>query len=106
MESITIEPEMNENECFTGKKFEVNTVNESIVNTVNNSSNKNETWKSCCLTMDKGAIKYFSQIFILGGLILFSATMLVIDKDCNSQRNYSSLLMICLGVFLPNPKLV
>ena len=95
MESITIEPEMNENECFTGKKFEVNTVN-----------NTNETWKSCCLTMDKGAIKYFSQIFILSGLILFSATMLVIDKDCNSQRNYSSLLMICLGVFLPNPKLV
>ena len=70
--------------------------------------NKEEekTWKSCCLIMDKNAIKYFSQIGILSSLIIFSATMLVLDNDCNSQRNYSGLLMICLGVFLPNPKLV
>ena len=62
-------------------------------------------WKSFCLRVDKNAIKYFIQVGILGGLITFSATMLVVDKSCESQRNYSSLLMVCLGVFIPQPKI-
>lgn len=77
-----------------------------IVNTDNlHDENKTEEWRSCCLKVDKNALKYFIQVGILGGLIIFSATMLVIDKDCNSQRNYSGLLMVCLGCFLPSPKL-
>jgi len=63
------------------------------------------TWKSCCLRVDKNAMKYFIQVGILSGLIIFSATMLVIDERCESQRNYSSLLMFCIGAFLPSPKL-
>jgi hypothetical protein len=62
-------------------------------------------WKSCCLKVDKLAVKYFTQVVILGGLIVFSAVMIVVDKDCNSQRNYSSLLMISLGILIPTPKL-
>jgi hypothetical protein len=61
-------------------------------------------WVSCCIKMDKGAVKYFTQISILSGLIIFSATMLVYDTDCNSQRNYASLLMLCLGTMVPSPK--
>jgi len=68
-------------------------------------ANVNEEWKSCCLRVDKNALKYFVQVGILGGLIIFSASMLVIDKSCESQRNYSSLLMICLGTLIPSPKL-
>jgi hypothetical protein len=64
-----------------------------------------EEWKSCCLRMDKNAVKYFFQVGVLSALIIFSASMLVIDPDCNSQRNYSSLLMICLGTLIPTPKL-
>jgi len=62
-------------------------------------------WISCCIKMDKSAVKYFTQISVLTGLIVFSATMLVYDTDCNSQRNYASLLMVCLGCFLPQPKM-
>ena len=77
-----------------------------IVNTIDiQDENKTEEWKSCCLRVDKNMVKYVIQVGILGGLIIFSASMLVVDKDCNSQRNYSSLLMICLGVFLPQPKM-
>ena len=77
-----------------------------IVNPINiQDENKTEEWKSCCLKADKNAIKYFIQVGILSGLILFSASMLVVDKDCNSQRNYSSLLMISLGTLIPSPKL-
>lgn len=68
--------------------------------------NDDETnWKSCCLTVDKSAVKYFIQVGILSSLIMFSATMLVVDKDCNSQRNYSGLLMMCLGIVIPQPKM-
>jgi hypothetical protein len=62
-------------------------------------------WTSCCFKMNTSATKYFIQTGILGTLIIFSATMLVVDKECESQRNYSSLLMICLGCFLPSPKM-
>lgn len=62
-------------------------------------------WKSCCISVDKLAVKYFTQVIILGGLIVFSAVMLVVDKACESQRNYSSLLMISLGILIPTPKL-
>ena len=67
--------------------------------------NSKKEWKSCCFKINQSAAKYFVQVAILSGLIVFSAAMLVIDKDCNSQRNYGSLLMVCLGCFLPAPKM-
>ena len=63
------------------------------------------TWKSCCLTVDKSAIKYFVQVFILFFLILLSSIMLVIDQNCNNQRNWSALLTLCLGVFIKAPSI-
>ncbi len=62
-------------------------------------------WKSCCIKVDKNMVKYIFQVSILSSLIVFSATMLVVDKSCESQRNYASLLMVCLGCFLPSPKI-
>ena len=66
---------------------------------------KSTEWKSCCFKMNPSATKYFIQVGILSGLIVYSATMLVVNPDCNSQRNYGSLLMICLGTFIPSPKI-
>ena len=63
------------------------------------------TWKSCCLTVDKSAIKYFVQVSILFFLIILSSTMLVIDQNCNNQRNWSALLTLCLGVFIKAPSI-
>ena len=65
----------------------------------------NTTWKSCCIRVDKNAVKYFIQVGVLSSLILTSLTMLIVNDECNSQRNWSGLLMVCLGVFLPNPKM-
>ena len=62
-------------------------------------------WKSCCLTVNPSAVKYFVQISILASLIVYSATMLIVDGRCESQRNYGSLLMVSLGVFLPQPRI-
>lgn len=68
-------------------------------------SPRNAEWKSCCLTVNPSAVKYFIQVAILASLIAYSATMLIVDGRCESQRNYGSLLMVCLGVFLPQPKM-
>ena len=62
-------------------------------------------WRSCCYKLNPSFVKYMTHVSVLGGLIIFSASMLVLDKDCNNQRNYSSLLMVCLGCFLPTPKI-
>jgi hypothetical protein len=75
-----------------------------VTSSPRNSNNKNE-WKSCCLTVNPSAVKYFIQVGILASLIVYSATMLIVDNRCESQRNYGSLLMVTLGVFLPQPKM-
>lgn len=67
--------------------------------------NSRTEWKSCCLTVNPSALKYFTQVTILASLIVYSATMLIVDGRCESQRNYGSLLMVCLGTFLPAPKM-
>jgi hypothetical protein len=67
--------------------------------------NKTTTWKSCCITVDKSAVKYIIQVIILSSLIISSVVMIIVDKDCNSQRYYAGILMVCLGVFLPSPRI-
>jgi hypothetical protein len=62
-------------------------------------------WKSCCFSINASATKYFVQVGVLAGLIIYSAVMMVIMPDCNSQRNYSSLLLFCLGILAPSPKM-
>ena len=66
---------------------------------------KNDTWDSCCLRIDKHATKFFIQTGVLVGVIIMSSAMLIISKDCESQRNYASLLTLTLGVFLPAPRM-
>jgi hypothetical protein len=67
--------------------------------------NTNKKWESCCFKINQSATRYFVQVGVLSGLIIYSATMMVIMPDCNSQRNYSSLLLFCLGILAPSPKM-
>jgi hypothetical protein len=62
-------------------------------------------WKSCCFSINQSATKYFVQVGILSLLIVYSATMLVVNQECESQRNFAGLLMICLGTLVPSPKM-
>ena len=70
----------------------------------NSISPKTREWKSCCFSINSSAAKYFVQVGILTSLIIYSSTMLVVNQTCESQRNYGSLLLVCLGCFLPTPK--
>ena len=98
----------------TNNKYETNNEYETNDHKINNEYETNDntnqeildnTWKSCCLIVDKSAIKYFVQVSILFFLIVLSSTMLVIDQNCNNQRNWSALLTLCLGVFIKAPSI-
>ena len=62
-------------------------------------------WKSCCFQVDRDMVRYCTQVGVLFSAGVFSGVMLIINPECNAQRNYSSILMMCLGVFLPTPKI-
>ena len=97
----SLEPQKNDLEQSQTIEKEI-TTRESRNESMNESRNE---LKSCCFKIDHNAARFFSQIFVLIGLIVYSAVMLVVNEDCNSQRNYSSILTLCLGAFLPSPKI-
>jgi hypothetical protein len=101
----SLEPQKTDLEKSQTIEKEV-TTRESRNESRNESSDESRNeLKSCCFKIDHNAARFFSQIFVLIGLIVYSAVMLVVNEDCNSQRNYSSILTLCLGAFLPSPKI-
>lgn len=64
---------------------------------------KDPMWKSCCFVIDRHAAQYFLTMSVLTILIFFSCTMMVLEKGCNENRNYTSLLMFLIGIFIPSP---
>ena len=62
-------------------------------------------WRSCCLEMDKDFAIFFVKYFIIIGLISFFAVELHLSNTCEDKNLMQSLLMLVIGVALPNPKL-
>lgn len=63
------------------------------------------TWQSCCLTVDKRATIFFSQFTIAMVVTAFCIYQLINLDNCEAQSLYSSILTLILGVFLPSPKM-
>ena len=68
-------------------------------------STMDKTWKSCCFSVSPVAVKYFIQVATIGGLFTTSLVMLIVDDNCVSQRNWSSLLTLCIGILCPSPRM-
>jgi hypothetical protein len=62
------------------------------------------TWRSCCFVSDKRAIQYFSQLFIIAGVMAFSIVQMARLDSCDSQP-YLGLLTLLIGLIIPNPKI-
>jgi len=62
-------------------------------------------WTSCCLRMDKRAVRFFTQLGISLCIISLCIAQLIRLNDCGSQHAYVGLLMIVIGVWLPSPSL-
>jgi hypothetical protein len=65
------------------------------------------TWRSCCLVMDRRAIQFFSQLITISSIMLFCIVQLIHDdKNENHRTEYMSLLTFLIGVLIPSPKLL
>jgi hypothetical protein len=62
-------------------------------------------WQSCCMTIDRRATRYFSQLAIAMLIMVFCIVMLIRNDDCPSQQLYSGILMTIIGIMLPSPSL-
>jgi len=63
-----------------------------------------DTWKSCCMVLDRRAVQYFTQILIIGGTMGFSIAQLYRINTCEGQQAYLGLLTLLIGILIPNPK--
>ena len=61
-------------------------------------------WKSCCLTLDRRAVRFFSQLVISLIIIIFCLFQLHRLDKCDSSE-YLSLLTMLIGVFIEAPRL-
>lgn len=71
----------------------------------NSEINGRRKWKSCCFYVDREVVVFSTKYFILIGLMTFFSYELHIAEDCNDKNLYQSLLMLVLGISVPNPKL-
>ena len=62
------------------------------------------TWKSMCMVMDRRAVQYFTQISIIGSVMMFCIFKLTTDTSCVAQQAYTGLLTLLIGILAPSPK--
>ena len=68
-------------------------------------NSERQTWRSCCLTLDRDFVQYAVKYIILIGLIIFFSLELHLAEDCNDKQLYNSLLMFVVGLAIPAPRL-
>jgi hypothetical protein len=61
-------------------------------------------WQSCCFSLDRRAVQYFTQTLIMIGVMSFCIAQLINLKSPTDQQTYLALLNFLLGVLLPTPK--
>jgi hypothetical protein len=69
-----------------------------------NENNQKNEWVSCCMTLDREAVKYFTQLFVSLMIISFCIAQLIRLESCEGQQTYIALLMMVIGCWLPQPK--
>ena len=93
----------SEDEC----KVRINTTPKeelSLSELSQESFNKKTTWKSCCLTIDRRAVQFFSQLCISLIIIIFCLFQLHTKPKCDTAE-YLSLLTMVLGMWIDAPRL-
>jgi hypothetical protein len=65
---------------------------------------RKNTWKSCCLRVDRRAVQFFSQLVISLLIITFCLFQLHHLPKCESGE-YLSLLTMVLGTWIEAPRL-
>ena len=64
------------------------------------------TWKSCCLLVDRRALIFFSQLGISISVMALCIYQLITHHDsCDSNQLYTGILTMLIGIHLPSPKM-
>ena len=96
---------MNDNSPSTNTLIDIGTTRETNVNENNNL--EKYIWKSCCgMNIDKRVLLFSCQATIsIMTLILCIFMLITHHNDCDSNQMYSNILMMLLGVWLPQPNM-
>ncbi len=67
--------------------------------------NHENTYKSCCLTVDKRAATFFISSSFCAAVLVFCLIQLSLNPDCSTYAKYSSIMMFLVGVYIPQPRM-
>ena len=62
------------------------------------------TWKSCCLTVDKRFVVFITQALVASSILIFSMIMLFYKDSCDNQI-YIGLISTIIGLYMPAPRI-
>ena len=70
---------------------------------VENKTNPDNTWTSCCFIVNKNMVQYFTQVSIIVGIMIFAIYKLSTNETPEGQTIYMGLLTMMIGLALPGP---
>ncbi len=62
-------------------------------------------WKSCCLSVDRRAVQYFSQLVVISAAMSLCIFKLGTDSSQETQVSFTALLTLLIGVIVPTQNL-
>ena len=65
----------------------------------------NNNWESCCLTMDRRAVQYFTTLGVSSVIITLCVVKLSGELPCEQQNGWIALLTFVIGIYIKSPSL-
>ena len=67
--------------------------------------NHDNMYHSCCLSVDRRGLTFFTQLFFSASVLIFCIAQLSLNPDCPTYAKYSSIMMFLVGIYIPNPNM-
>jgi hypothetical protein len=94
------------NDLSASKEFLIHQQHLHRIDELQKQTNIDNQWRSCCITTDRRALIFFSQLCISSSVIILCMYMLINYHDsCETTNIYIALLTFILGIHLPQPKI-
>ena len=65
----------------------------------------NNNWESCCLTVDRRAVQYFTTLGVSSVIICLCVVKLSGDLPCQEQNGWIAMLTFVIGIYIKSPSL-
>jgi hypothetical protein len=64
---------------------------------------ESNTWNSCCFSLSKPAVLFFSHYFVLVAVLI--TAIIGVFTDINNREVWLNILMLTIGGIMPSPQL-